>query len=152
MLAVVNLHKHLLDICWRMLTYADKAPSCISIFSVPCQHTSTYVTVTSAYVSIRQHALRTYLDLGVVNLHKHLVRAWFQRHTCSSAYVSIRQHTSAYASMCQHTLLCVSIRAACVRPSYSMRHHTLASASITTSMRQHTYQHASENLIALKLS
>jgi hypothetical protein len=76
------------------------------------QHTSAYVSIRSAYVSIRTSA---YVSMRQICLpqceeppERAPRRASIRQHT--SAYASIRQHASAYASIRQHTSAYVSIR------------------------------------------
>jgi hypothetical protein len=69
------------------------------------RHTSAHVSIrqhTSAFVSIRQHVS--------VYVHSVFSRCSRRHSVCTSAYVSIRQHTSAYVSIRQHTSAYVSIR------------------------------------------
>jgi hypothetical protein len=107
------------------------------------QHTSAYKSIrdcpsslyslrqhTSAYARIRQHTRLSQQPAWLV-----------RRKQCSiatSAYVSIRQHTSSYVIIRQQTPACVSI---CQHtPAYARtRQHTSAHVSI----RQHTPAHVS---------
>ncbi len=120
---------------------------------------------TSAYVSMRQHAS------ACVSQHTRIDRAHrmsllelpVSASACArllkilhtSAYVSIRQHTSAYVSIRQHTSAYVSIRVSAsayvsMRKTIydtahvSMRQHASAHTSAYVSIRQHA-QDASRN-------
>ncbi len=89
------------------------------------QHTSAYVSIRQAYVSICQ--------MRICSRAQHS-----QQHT--SAYVSIRQHTSAYVSIRQHTSAYVKCESAVGRSTLnSIRQHTSAYVSI----RQHTSAYVS---------
>jgi len=114
------------------------------------QHASAYGSITSAYVGIRQHTWRRSICLPF-----HATHTIFSRSACcrrrsfrwdTVCHVSIRQHSSAYVSMCQHTSPHVNIpvshvsfcRCQCSSRwdvcSCSIRPHT----SAYVSMSQHT--------------
>ncbi len=126
------------------------------------QHTSAYVSIrqhTSAYVSIRQHTYRVVdgceeeeeMDLiqQTESLSRSVTSAYISiQHTSASRHraclVLLRQHTSAYVSIRQHTSASSRLRAclALLRlytSAYSIRQHT----SAYVSMRQHTYAYVS---------
>jgi hypothetical protein len=101
--------------CSQSASSTARSPACASIR----QHTS-------AYVSIRQHALMTRVsacsDIGSSTAVPRVFEDFCRRHlrvvvlglthkAQESAYVSIRQHTSAYVSMRLHTQLGLTLKA-----------------------------------------
>jgi hypothetical protein len=124
--AYVSIRQHTSAYGGRSIWHWFRSACCACCLMTTClQHTSAYVSIrqhTSAYVSIRQHLLahdnlpdlRLWLVSVAFVLHTSAYVSIRQRmlmttcqscNSCLSALLSscIRQHTSAYVSICQHT-------------------------------------------------